>query len=190
MEAAALITAMKIGGTVLGVAGSIGESRALRAAAKHKRQAAEFQAVQLEQKAKETIGAGQRTAAEQRRQGEIVQSRIVALAGASGGGVSDPTIVSLMSDTAGEAEYRARLAMYEGESFARDLRLEAAGLRTGAEAESRFLKTRARTTLIKGIAGGASDFATDFGPSLYEKYAMGSATFGTVPFSGERLGRV
>ena len=174
MDPVSLTLAMQVGGTVLGAVGAYGESQSYRAAAKYGTQAAAFQAAQLEQDAKTSIGMGQRAAAEERRQAEIAQSRILALAAASGGGASDPTVVNLIARQAQEGAYRANLALYEGDEAARKMRLQAAGITTGAQAESELLKAKAQTTLVKGITGAATSAAETFGPSLYEKYAQPS----------------
>lgn len=115
---------------------------------------AEFEAQQLESAAGRDRASGQRRAAEERRQARLVES---ALQARSGGGL-DPTIAKLQSDIAGEGEYRALTALYEGEESAR-------GKLASADA------TR-RTGRARGQAADLQSFGTILGGagSLYSKY--------------------
>ena len=90
---------------------------------------AEFQAGQLRESAMTSRASGQRQAEEERRQAALVDSALQARAG--GGGL-DPTVVKLSRDIAGEGEYRALAALYEGETNAigRERSADAA-IRTG-----------------------------------------------------------
>lgn len=96
-------------GTAASVAGTIAQGRAQNAAA-------QFEAKQMDMKAKEETAAAQREAEQKRREGLLVGSRQQALAAASGGGAGSdaPTIVKLMSETAGQAEYNAQSEMFGG----------------------------------------------------------------------------
>ncbi|PTE11540.1 hypothetical protein [Mesorhizobium helmanticense] len=98
--------------------------------------AAKFEAQQLDMKAKEETAAAQRDALAKRREGAIINSRALAVAAASGAGAGTeaPTIVKLMADTAGEAEYNAGTAMYGGNSRAAGLRDSATGRRASGKA--------------------------------------------------------
>lgn len=94
-----------------------------------RRAAANFEADQLEQQAVQAVAAAQREAMDATRQARLVQSRQLALAAASGGGASDPTIVRLLASTAAEGAYRSASALYTGESNARGLRMQATAKR-------------------------------------------------------------
>lgn len=125
----------------------------------------DFQARQADVNAGQARAAAQREQAEQLRQSRLLQSRAVALAAASGGGVSDPSIVNLMGQIAGEGAYRGMVALYKGEEQARALRMEAAARRYDAAAARRGGEIRAGAyesaavgSLLKG------------GLSLFEKY--------------------
>lgn len=131
-----------------------------RDAASARRAEAAYQASALERRAKDQVAAGMRGAAEERRQGELAISRIRAVAAASGGGATDPTVINLIAGAASEAEYRARIAMYQGESNAAAMREQAKLTRYGAEYEARGYETLAVTTLIGGLAGSASTYAS------------------------------
>lgn len=61
---------------------------------------------------------------------ERMESRALAVAAASGGGIDDPTMVNLIGDLNAEGEYRVLSTLYVGQD-------EAEGLRAQAEARSR-----------------------------------------------------
>lgn len=115
-----------LGVAVVGAGVSIAGQQKAKKAAKAD---AKFQAEQLRERAAVSRAAGQRAAADQRRQSRLVESAIQARAG--GGGL-DPGVVKLMADVAGEGEYRALSALYEGETGALGDEAKAgAALRTG-----------------------------------------------------------
>lgn len=116
-------------GTGISALGAIQQGRAAEAAA-------EFEAKQLEQKSAEERAAAQREAFMRRREGQLVMSRQQALAAASGAGAGTdaPTIVRLMTETAGAADYGARTSLYGGESRSRSLVAAARGRRASGRA--------------------------------------------------------
>lgn len=127
----------------------------------------EFEALQHEQNATTDIGAGQLRAADEQRKSRIVQSRALALAAASGGGASDPTVVNLISNLEAQGAYNAAVEMYQGEDRARHERMsanaarfEAASLRTAGSAYESAANTQAIGTIFEGAYRG----------SLYGKY--------------------
>ena len=140
-------TASAIGsitGTLIQAYGAVQQGRTAAIAGQMALDAAEFNANMLEFSAREAARQGgrvvaisQRQAAEERRQGRLAASRALAVAAASGGGVSDPTIIDLIARTEGEAYYRANVALYEGEAEERRLRFEAL-LGRGAAAQARI----------------------------------------------------
>jgi len=129
---------------------------------------AQFKAKQLEQKAGQERAVSQRKAASARRTARYAESRALALAAASGGGASDPTVVNIMAGIAGEGEMAAQAALYEGEERAR-------GSEMGAEA-SRYEGTQAkRAGYIKAGTTLMSSFSKFGNQSLTEKYTPGDA---------------
>lgn len=161
-------------GTAFDVMGQLQSGRMARIAGERQQVAAEFSAWAREHQAGQVIAIAQRQAMEEQRQGEMQASRALAVAAASGGGVSDPTIMNLLANIKGEAVYRANVALYEGEARARQLRLEAlAGRATGAEEvveglrQERAYQTSSVGSLIKG------------GASLYAKYGRGGPDAGS-----------
>lgn len=137
------------------------------------RVAAEFAAWQAEEQAGNAIAIAQSHAREERRQAELVASRALAVAAASGAGVTDPTVVNIIARTKGEGAYRANVALYEGAARARQLRLDAAAGRVSgfdAEAEGAARGEAYAIGAIGGTAKTASDF---YANSLYGKYGRG-----------------
>ena len=126
---------------------------------------ADFKAEQLDQAAGQSRAVSQRKAGEARRRARYTESRALALAAASGGGASDPTVVNIMAGIAGEGEMAAGAALYEGEERARGLEMGATAARMeGADAKrAGFIK--AAGTLMSGYSDS----------SLTSKYAEGYA---------------
>ncbi len=154
-------------GSLLESYGMLERGRMARIAAERARVRAEFIAWQADRQAGRVLAIAQRRAIEERRVGDIAASRALAVAAASGGGVSDPTVVKLLADTKGEAFYRASVALYEGEAEARQLRLEAQARRLeGSESIVEGL----RQQQYAGIAAAGTLFKG--GASLYAKYGI------------------
>jgi hypothetical protein len=123
--------------------------------------AAGSQALQLEQQAGQERASSQRAAAEQRRSTRYLQSRVQALAAASGSDATDPSMVDLVGDIAGEGEYGALTAMYEGESAARGEEFAASVARKTGKASETASYLKAGSTLLAGAS------------SWYDKYGGG-----------------
>lgn len=162
-------------GTVSQYLGNREASKTARAQAKMARVRAEFDAWQAEEDSKESIAIAQREAMEERRQSDIVASRALAVAAASGGGVSDPTIVNLIARIKGEGAYRAAVAMYEGESRARQYRLAAASSRYGG-AQAQLEGARQQV----GYAYRNLGLVFESGASLYARYGIPNKNKDTV----------
>lgn len=107
-------TAFTVGGQFLSAFSHIRAGRA-------ERQAAAFEAAQLRESAGQAQAAGQYAAADAALRSKLVASRALAVAAASGGGASDPTVVSAIAGVAGEGAYRQALALYQGDERAREL---------------------------------------------------------------------
>lgn len=162
-----MIAALGITGMIFQQIGYREAGKSARAQGQYARIRAEFDAWQAEEDGKEAVAIGQRAAMEERRQSDLVASRALAVAAASGGGASDPTIVNLIARAKGEGAYRAAVAMYEGESRARQYRIAAAaGRYGGAEAELQG----ARNALGTAYSGLGAMFQS--GASLYARYGV------------------
>lgn len=151
----------------LSVVSALGKNDAGNAAANNGLQqqaAADFEAAQLRVNAGQATAAGQRAAEEQRRQGELVQSRAIALAAAGGGGVTDPGIVRLLAGNAGETAYRSAVALYEGEDKARSLNAQADSTAYSGVLAAQAGRDRQKASMTSAfgdlIKGGGSLFTT------------------------------
>lgn len=160
---ATLATIAQIGGTILSGIG------ALQSLSGGNQQAKGIQAAAV-QAAGQERAKSQYAAQEQRRQAALVSSRARAVAGASGGGATDPTIVDITSELAGEGEYRALTAMYEGEDRAR-------GIVSQGNADAYSAKASGHTGFMSGMSNVLSG-AT----SLFSKYSApsNSASYPTI----------
>ena len=161
-------------GTIMQMMAARESGRQARIQGEQIRAKAQFNARQAEREAGTAIAISHRQAAEERRQSNLVASRALAVAAASGGGVSDPTVVRLIANARGEGAYRANVALYEGEARSRQLRVEAiAGRISGFEAEAAGASAE-RGAIMAGAAA-----AIRGGASLYAKYGMNGP--GTTP---------
>jgi len=122
----------------------------------------EFMNAQAQQNAGQELAAGQRRAAEARRQARLANSRLQALA--QGGG-SDPTVVNLSADLAGEGELRALSSLYESSERARGLELQG---------ESARLSGRNRQDAAQISAVGS---ALRSGSSMYNSFGNGGPSY-------------
>lgn len=161
------------------------QAQAAELNAKRQAEASEFEAQQLDQMAGQERAASQHRAQEERRRSDILQSRARAVAAASGGGASDPTVVDIISDLAGEGEYLAATHIFEGQEAARRARMGAAGARfegrtaleggglvsTGLRASGAAARSLSRYNIGATIFGNA---ASAYG--MYGKYGMPSRT--------------
>jgi hypothetical protein len=149
-ELSMLGTAMSVGGAV---AGGI-----------EARQAAGFQADQLRINAGQAQASAQRSAIDIDRQTQMVVSRALAVAAASGGGASDPTVVNMIAQDAAEGAYRKAVALYQGDDAARGMKMQAdAKEHEGAQ------------SLVTGGLSGASNLLTGMSrqASLYQRFGGG-----------------
>ncbi len=132
--------------------------------------AAEFEAQQALINAGQAKAASQRTGADVERRAKLLESRALAVAAASGGGASDPSVVDIISGIAGEGSYRSALARYEGDDKARTL-----------ETQADAARFRGRAAKKAGIVGA---FGTILGSpsamSMYKKYGQGGADVGDI----------
>ena len=112
-----------------------------------------FQADQLRQEGGQAIASAQRTMENVQLQTQLITSRALAVAGASGGGVSDPGVVSLIANNAKIGAYKAQTALYQGMDRARLMNLQADAK------EFQGKETALNSDLVTGanVLKGASD---------------------------------
>ncbi len=138
-------TALQVGGSLSAASSQAGQLRS--------------EATQLDAMAGMDRASSQRTAYEQKRQARLLQSRALAVAGASGGSVSDPDVVNLMARLSGEGEFRALTALYEGEEQARSRELQADARRK----EAKNVKKAALVTAAGKVLESGATMYTRFG---------------------------
>lgn len=119
------------------------------------------EALQLEQQAGQDRASAQRAAYNERRNARYMQSRLQALAAASGAGATDPTVVNLSNQIDAEGEYAALTAMYEGEDTARSREFAATVARKQGSSAATAGYLKAGGTLLSGAS------------SWYDKYGAG-----------------
>lgn len=105
-------------------------------------QLAEFQSSQMVQGAGQARAVSQIAAADEERKAAMRESRALAVAGVSGGGVADPTVLRIISGLSGEGALASATQLFAGSEQARILELQAAATLYGG---SEALKTAERT---------------------------------------------
>ncbi len=117
------------------------------------------EAKQMEDKAGLTRSISQREAIEERRESDLLQSRALAVAAASGGGASDPTVINIIADLEEEGLIRSLNAMASGETEARFLERQA-GMR---REEGKAARTAGRIGAVSSIVKTGESLATKYG---------------------------
>jgi hypothetical protein len=104
---------------------------------------------------------GQYAAVEERRLARYAQSRALAVAGASGAGASDPTVMNTIGDLEAEGEYRALTSLFNGEQRARSQTMQANIARSEGKAGSVMSLMRGGATLLNN--GMVTDWLEKYG---------------------------
>jgi hypothetical protein len=115
--------------------------------------AAKFEAKQMKAKGDAEFAKSQREGIQHRKEKDLVLSRQRAVAAASGGGASDPSITEIMSKTEQQGEYNAMVDMYNGATARNDLYRSAAVRKKEGKSAlfGSFLK--AGSTIFSGFSG-------------------------------------
>jgi hypothetical protein len=171
----------------LSVVSAIGKSDAGNAAAGvglQQQAAAQYEADQLRINAGQSIASAQRAAQEQRRQGELIQSRAIALAAAGGGSVTDPGIVHLLAGNAGETAYRSAVALYEGEDRARTMRESAKAAEYSGAMSAQAGRDRQKASMTSAfgdlVKGGNSLYQAFGGGGMKAENDFGNGVIGVM----------
>lgn len=163
-----LPVAMNLMGSFMGKEGADTAADATRTQSILQRRAAEFTALQLEQRGGQAEAIAQRKARADNLNTELITSRQLAVAAASGGGASDPTIINLIAKTNAVGAMRSAIDLYEGEEQNRQLRLQAAAKRYEGDLGVQASESKASAYETQGTASLLSGFG-----SLFAKYGMG-----------------
>jgi len=116
--------------------------------------------------------ASQIAARESRRQGRLMESRVLALAAASGGGAMDNDVMNAIAGFAQEGDLSARTDLYEGSEEARTLRAQgemgiydanvaAANILYEGEVKASKYKSAALGTFLSGATSMATKYYED-----------------------------
>jgi hypothetical protein len=162
--------ALAIAGSVMQMGGQLTQADAAKRAGEQQRVADEFRSKQLAQDAGQTRAMAQRAKLNEEHRAKLVASRAMALAGSSGGGLSDPTIQGILADIEGEGALRAASAVYEGEARARKLEMGSEGAALEgqiAEGAGRNRQSAMRTAAFGSLMQGIGQ------ASMFSKYGMG-----------------
>lgn len=156
-------TQLNNAGTWMGAGGWVAQALSQYQAGREAQKAANFQADQLRVNAGQAKASAQREAWSVQREADYVASKALAIAAASGGGASDPTVINLMARNAQEMAYRQQLALYEGDDQARAMRMKADATEYGGKLSRRQATESAMasgfgagTSLLKGYARESS----------------------------------
>lgn len=123
--------------------------------------------IQADRNANAEEAMSQQAAAADRKKARYLRSRALAVAGASGAGVSDPTVSDILTGIDTEGEMNALTALYEGRIRAENTRFQG---RTFAN-EGRARKTAAYGQAASTALSGFADFAgSGAGDTFFQKY--------------------
>lgn len=151
---AAVIPMLMVASTILSAGGAVSQGIAANDAAK-------YTAAQEQIAGSQGLAASQRAAFSESRRAAFVGSRARAVAASSGASATDPTVVNIEGDIAGQGEYNALSALYEGQESQRTGDANAALTRYEGKQAKTAGFINAGSTLLKG------------GVSLYDKYGGG-----------------
>ena len=150
-------TAATVAGTVYGAQSSADAMRAQ--AATDQARAAQQQQI-AKAKAIEEQAAAQRIAGDELRSARLAQSRLGAVAGASGSSGSDPTVMKLWEGIEAEGQKNAAYATATGNQKAQGITYQAALDRWSADANAGIRRSGADATALGGTLSGIGQFAS------------------------------
>jgi hypothetical protein len=116
---------------------------------------ARYEAQQLADKAGQEAAAGEQQAIQRQRQADYVSSRGRAVAAASGGGATDPTVLDIDTQLAEQGKYNALTSLYEGMSGARTANQQATIDLFRASGVERAAPVAAAGTVLAGLGSFA-----------------------------------
>ena len=128
-------------GTAISVYGTIAQGNADEALAK-------MQAAQLKKQALSDQAESQIVAREEKKKADYLQSRVRALAGASGTGMDSPNVVNTMADIDEQGSYNALAALYSGTTSARSKDLAAQMAMLEGKSSKRSAGMKAGSTIL------------------------------------------
>jgi len=159
----AVMAILAVASTVLSLYGASQQAAAMRQQAKNQQMMAAANQQQLNYQAGQEEAAGQRQAIAERRKAQLIASRAMAVAAASGAGTTG--IEGLLTGITKAGEESAQGALYESTERAKGLRYR--GQIGGAEASNQAAVTKreASATMLGAYASAASSLAGRYAPS-------------------------
>jgi hypothetical protein len=162
---------MGIASSAVGMMGSIAQAKAMNEQAK-------AESMQMGMMAAEEKAVASRDAQAKDKEGRLLLSRGQAVAAASGGGATDPTVLELAGDIGRETSVQKRELMRQGQEKARNLEYKATVGRWAAKQQGKMTILGGIGNMIGGIGEGLGGLA-----SAFDKYGGGGP--GT-PYTGQR----
>lgn len=145
-------------GTVLSAKGDVDAGNAAARSAR-------IQAAQLRQNAGQQIAAATQAAQEEQRKSDLIASRAIALAAASGGGVADPTVIRILQGIQKEGAMAVGTQLYNGQEAARGLETQAKVATYEGNLARKFYRNRALATTLEG----ASKLSATWGSGTFKE---------------------
>jgi hypothetical protein len=130
--------------------------------------AARFRADQMRANANTAIAVSQRQAGDALQESRLIASHALAVAAASGGGASDPTVVANIAKIASAGAYKRAVALYEGQDQARQMNMQADATMYEAGMAERRAKQEASGSRMQAATSVLQTYAKD--RSLRVKY--------------------
>lgn len=157
------------------------QAQGIEEAGAQRRAAANREADYLEINATQKVAAAQQDMFDAKRITKLTQSRVQALAAASGGGATSPGVLTVMGNIAKVGALNASRALYSGEEAARNMRLLAAETRITGDFESAYAANQAEAVRAGAKANELAMYskAIGTGGGLYGKYAGRGPATGT-----------
>lgn len=149
--ASTMATAASVASAAGTAVNAVGQANALRAQAEADQLRAAEGAKWAERRSIEERAAAQSRAGQEARMARLAQSRLGAVAGASGSGASDPTVMKLWEGIGQEGFNNAANTQAEGDQRAQGMTYQAALDRWGADTNARIKRAAATNTLIGGM---------------------------------------
>ena len=177
------MTMQSVGKYAPSVAGAMGTALQVKGdleTANASARAARVQAAQLRQNAKQQVAAATFAAQEAQREKDLIASRAIALAAASGGGVTDPTVIRILQGIEREGALKTEMALYNGLEEARGMNAKASAVEYEGAMARRMYRSRAMSTAMSG----ATKLATTWGQ---ESFADSQQRRGTLDAGSSRV---
>jgi len=158
--AGGLSTGLQVLGMAVGFMGQMAAANQAKAAAKMEQQRMNYEAKQLDIRAKEEMAQSQQEALALRKRKELAQSTVQARAAASGFSATDANTLDIVTGIEEEGEMQALMAMYGGKARRAGVERQAEGRRysgkiayAAGKAQANSMRIGAIGGLFKGLAG-------------------------------------